>query len=122
MYNDHGYWNSYIIIIILLWVLLSIFISIDATKRGYNGILWGLVVLLMPMMGLLIYLIFISLDNRDDRRRNNSRRNLTKDNRNVSKQGGNTNSSTTFNYCSNCGENLETKNKYCNNCGLLVQE
>lgn len=51
-----GFMNFWFIFIII-WLFVAIFVASDASKYGENGMLWGLVVMLMPMMGLLVYLV-----------------------------------------------------------------
>ncbi len=42
-------------------VIIAILVANDANNNGRNGLLWGLVTLFMPMMGLLVYLVVRSI-------------------------------------------------------------
>ena len=42
-------------------VIIAILVANDANNSGRNGLLWGLVTLFMPMMGLFVYLVVRSL-------------------------------------------------------------
>jgi hypothetical protein len=46
-----------IIIPIVLWVWCAIWVYKDAKSRGKEAIIWVLIVLVMPVVGLIIYLI-----------------------------------------------------------------
>lgn len=45
------------VIIIVIDILLCIWVYKDANKRGMNGVLWLIVVLVAGIIGLIIYLI-----------------------------------------------------------------
>ena len=41
----------------LIQVVLAIWVGVDANRKGLNGLLWGLLVLITNIVGLVIYLI-----------------------------------------------------------------
>jgi RNA polymerase subunit RPABC4/transcription elongation factor Spt4 len=41
----------------LIQIGLAVWVALDANRRGSNGLLWGLLVLVTPIIGLLVYLI-----------------------------------------------------------------
>ncbi|MHA2275985.1 MAG: hypothetical protein ACXAC2_09475 [Candidatus Kariarchaeaceae archaeon] len=57
MFGFHGNMYNYLVIWIIIAFLLSIYVVNDAAKFGENGILWGVITFIMPMMGIIIYLI-----------------------------------------------------------------
>ena len=61
MFNWLGRYGGYILFFGLLWIFIAFAVSQDAYSRGENGLLWGLIVLFMPMMGLFVYLIFLAI-------------------------------------------------------------
>lgn len=61
MFDWLGRYGGYILFIGLLWIFIAFAVSQDAYSRGENGLLWGLIVLFMPMMGLFVYLIFLAI-------------------------------------------------------------
>ena len=49
-----------LIVVIVMWVifiLIAIWVYKDAEKRGANGVLWLIVVILLGLIGLIIYLV-----------------------------------------------------------------
>ncbi len=61
MFDWLGRYGGYVLFIGLLWIFIAFAVSQDAYSRGENGLLWGLIVLFMPMMGLFVYLIFLAI-------------------------------------------------------------
>lgn len=43
--------------LLILWIVVIVWVYRDAERRGMNGILWALLVLIGNLIGLLIYLI-----------------------------------------------------------------
>jgi len=41
----------------VIWLLVAIWVYKDAEKRGANGVLWLIVVVLLGIIGLIIYLV-----------------------------------------------------------------
>ena len=46
-----------VIIWFIVWILVAIWVYKDAEKRGKNGVLWLIVVILLGLIGLIIYLV-----------------------------------------------------------------
>ncbi|HDT11927.1 MAG TPA: hypothetical protein ENN58_04235, partial [bacterium] len=47
-------------VLLALWIVVIVWVYRDAERRGMNGILWALLVLIGNLIGLLIYLILRS--------------------------------------------------------------
>ncbi len=47
----------FLVVWFVIWLLVAIWVYKDATKRGANGVLWLIVVLLLGIIGLIIYLV-----------------------------------------------------------------
>ncbi len=45
--------------IVLILIIIAVVIANDANNRGHNGFLWGIIVVMMPGMGILFYLAFV---------------------------------------------------------------
>jgi predicted nucleic acid-binding Zn ribbon protein len=41
----------------IIWILVAIWVYKDANKRGKNGVLWLIIVILLGLIGLIIYLV-----------------------------------------------------------------
>ena len=41
----------------IIWVLVAIWVYKDAEKRGKNGVLWVIIVILLGLIGLIIYFV-----------------------------------------------------------------
>jgi len=41
----------------IIWILVAIWVYKDAQKRGKNGVLWLIIVILLGIIGLIIYLV-----------------------------------------------------------------
>jgi RNA polymerase subunit RPABC4/transcription elongation factor Spt4 len=46
--------------LLIIWIFVIVWVYRDAERRGMNGVLWGLLVLIGNIIGLLIYLILRS--------------------------------------------------------------
>jgi len=44
-------------VLLIIWIFVIVWVYRDAERRGMNGILWGLLVFIGNIIGLLIYLI-----------------------------------------------------------------
>ncbi|MDH4217779.1 MAG: zinc ribbon domain-containing protein [Candidatus Aminicenantes bacterium] len=60
--GPYGFFNftSYSIIslaLLIIWIFVIVWVYRDAERRGMNGVLWGLLVFIGNLVGLLIYLI-----------------------------------------------------------------
>lgn len=85
-------WISVIIAIYLFGLLLCIWVYRDAQKRGMNGALWLIIVLLGNIVGLIIYLI-------------------------VREPYSTFTSSYNTQYCKYCGNPVSPDAKFCPKCG-----
>ena len=47
-------------VLFAIWVAIIIWVYRDAERRGMNGVLWALLVLIGNLIGLLIYLLFFA--------------------------------------------------------------
>ena len=64
MDGSMGFWgnmNLLLVIFFIVWVVIAIIVANDASRRGENGLLWGVLVLIMPMMGIFVYLVYIAI-------------------------------------------------------------
>ncbi len=97
---------------LILWIVVIVWVYRDAERRGMNGVLWALLVLIGNIIGLLIYLIIRS-DNlpapRDD---TESTSTITCPN--CQKPVGRDSA-----FCPLCGTRLQ---KVCPGCGKPVEE
>jgi ABC-type transport system involved in multi-copper enzyme maturation permease subunit len=57
MFGFHGNMYNYLLVWIVVAFLLSIYVVNDAARFEENGMLWGIITFVMPMMGILIYLV-----------------------------------------------------------------
>lgn len=121
----HGYnniWNYFIIGFVLLF-LIALYVSSDATKRGYNGTLWALVVIFMPMMGIFFYLIFISISPYHVEKSGYYTRatvSPTSSSQHVSNHDFGSKASTESVYCTSCGFANDSISSYCKDCGVRL--
>jgi predicted nucleic acid-binding Zn ribbon protein len=76
----------------IIWILVAIWVYKDAEKRGKNGILWLIIVILLGLIGLIIYLVV--------------RGEKTKPSRN----------------CPNCGRAIPEDARTCPYCGKKFEE
>jgi hypothetical protein len=54
------HWSSvsfFSLILLILWIAVIVWVYKDAERRGMNGVLWALLVLIGNLIGLIIYLI-----------------------------------------------------------------
>ena len=98
---------------IIYWIGLALWIYKDAGKRNLNASLWGLLVLITNLVGLIVYLIYIQ-------------NNLTciqcgtlqnKYNVFCSSCGTKVNEN-----CSSCGAIINKRENYCARCGRKSEE
>lgn len=45
------------LVLLVIWIMVIVWVYRDAERRGMNGVLWALLVLIGNLIGLLIYLI-----------------------------------------------------------------
>jgi len=90
--------------LMILWIAVIIWVYRDAERRGMNGLLWGLLVFIGNLIGLLIYLII-----RSDALSSQRPLEMTQACPNCRKQVG-----THFAFCPYCGTKLQ---HVCPGCG-----
>jgi hypothetical protein len=52
-----SFYSIFSIALLIIWILVIVWVYRDAERRGLNGVLWALLVLIGNIIGLLIYLI-----------------------------------------------------------------
>jgi endogenous inhibitor of DNA gyrase (YacG/DUF329 family) len=52
-----SFFSIFSIALLVIWILIIVWVYRDAERRGLNGVLWALLVLIGNIIGLLIYLI-----------------------------------------------------------------
>ncbi|KPU27277.1 hypothetical protein TR13x_05895 [Caloranaerobacter sp. TR13] len=87
------------LIIIIYWLGLALWVYKDASKKLNNPSLWGLIVLLTNLLGLIIYTMF-------------------KQNNKICYKCGFMQSKENI-YCTKCGTRIS---RTCNNCGNIIQK
>jgi hypothetical protein len=96
------------------WIGLALWVYKNATKKNTNAPLWGLLVLVTNIVGVIVYLMYIqnsilcntcgSVQNKNNKYCSTCGSKIN----NTCNKCGNV-VSTGENYCKNCGENLENK-------------
>ena len=58
----HGFFGPWRFLTVsgLLQLVLAVWVGVDAQKRGSNGYLWGLLVFVTSIVGLVVYLLWLS--------------------------------------------------------------
>ncbi len=124
MYGFHDM-NYYYLIGFALLLIAAVLVASDATKRGNNGVLWAFIVIIMPMMGLFIYLIYVAIsDNNDKFVNTESRQNRGLPTSTVNKEFTQTSNSLSKNegeiYCTSCGKLNRDDATFCKYCGSEI--
>jgi ABC-type transport system involved in multi-copper enzyme maturation permease subunit len=88
-------WLFFIIAFFVVGLLLCIWVYRDAQKRGMNGALWLIIVLIANVIGLIIYLVV--------REPETTRRTIDP--------------YSTVQYCKYCGNPLPSDARFCPKCG-----
>lgn len=110
-------------------VIIAILVANDANSTGRNGLLWGLITLFMPMMGLLIYLVVRNLPAQDQgyRRESTPQKTVARPQQQVVYQPiePQTDASEPLNtgkgqFCTSCGAPNKSAAEFCNNCGSRI--
>lgn len=96
-------------LLLIIWIGVIVWVYRDAERRGMNGILWALLVLLGNLVGLLIYLIMRS-DNALSSREEPPPQSCPKCKETVNPG---------FAYCPHCGGPMQN---VCPSCGKKVEE
>lgn len=50
------------LVVLIGWIVLAVVVAQDADSRGYNGLLWGLVVFFFGFLGMILYVIRSAID------------------------------------------------------------
>jgi uncharacterized membrane protein YhaH (DUF805 family) len=82
----------------IIWILVIVWVYRDAERKGMNGLLWALLVLIGNLIGLIIYLII----------RTESRQQKYGAEENVVE-------------CPGCHERIQEKFAFCPNCGEMIK-
>jgi len=53
----YSIYSVFSLVLLVIWILVIVWVYRDAERRGMNGILWALLVLIGNLIGLIIYLI-----------------------------------------------------------------
>ena len=96
------------LIFIIYWIGLALWVYKDSNKKQNNPSLWGLLVLLTNLVGLIIYIMY----NQNSRLCNKCGALQSKENIYCVKCGTKLNRT-----CSNCGQIINKQDKYCSKCG-----
>ena len=51
------FYSVFSLVLLIIWILVIVWVYRDAERRGMNGLLWALLVLIGNLIGLIIYLI-----------------------------------------------------------------
>lgn len=97
------------LLLLVIWIVVIVWVYRDAERRGMNGVLWALLVLIGNLIGLLIYLIV-----RSDIAFASQSRQATKTCPGCQKPV-----SATFAFCPHCGTRLQN---VCPGCGKPIEE
>ena len=97
------------LVLLVLWIVVIVWVYRDAERRGMNGVLWALLVLIGNIIGLLIYLIVRS-DVLPASQRSPSTQTCPECNQEIG-QG--------YAFCPHCGKRL--KGGVCPACGKPVE-
>jgi len=98
------------IVFLILWIVVIVWVYRDAERRGMNGVLWALLVLIGNIIGLLIYLIIRS-DNLPAAR---------DDTESTSSPDGSDSQATIT--CPNCQKQVGIDSAFCPLCGTKLQK
>lgn len=89
------------IIIFFIWIMVIVWVFRDAERRGLNGLLWALLVLIGNLIGLIIYLII--------------RNGKTKEEAGVEEES-------TAVDCIHCGKPVDPGFAFCPGCGKSLKD
>ena len=92
-----------------LWIYVIVWVYRDAERRGMNGVLWALLVLIGNLIGLLIYLIVRS-DNLPSPQEKEITQECSVCHRKIP---------ATYTFCPHCGERLQLS---CPNCENTIEK
>ena len=101
------------LIIIVYWIGLALWVYKDSSKKQNNPSLWGLLVLLTNLVGLIIYIMY----NQNSRLCNKCGALQSKENIYCVKCGTKLNR-----VCSNCSQIINKQDNYCSKCGNKLSD
>jgi hypothetical protein len=84
------------LVLLILWIMVIVWVYRDSERRGMNGVLWALLVLIGNLIGLLIYLIV---------RSDNLAPTAPKSRR-----------------CPDCGRPVSPEHQFCSHCGKKIEK
>ncbi|MCK4836634.1 MAG: zinc ribbon domain-containing protein [Candidatus Aminicenantes bacterium] len=87
------------LVFFIIWIMVIVWVYRDAERKGMNGLLWALLVLIGNLIGLIIYLI-IRTESRQQK---------------PQPPEGN------FIDCPHCNERIQDKFAFCPNCGEMLK-
>jgi ABC-type transport system involved in multi-copper enzyme maturation permease subunit len=97
------------LVLLFIWLAVIVWIYRDAERRGMNGVLWALLVLIGNIIGLLIYLI-VRTDDLPQREKNVETRPCPSCQKYAA---------STFSFCPHCGSRME---HCCGGCGQSTDQ
>lgn len=118
--------NPMIILGSILLIILSVIVAKDANKRGLNGFLWGLIVFMLPILGLLFYLVTTAFSSpkQVEKQVMSSRSVPVKENNLYEIENNepvaNKPLQLDVQYCTNCGSECKVGYSFCNACGVKL--
>jgi hypothetical protein len=106
-----------IIVVLVIWLLVSIWVFRDARRRDMNGALWLVVVLVGSLIGLIVYIVVREKEpGKDNQEMSRAReafwREVVRSSQAYKTEDGMT--------CRNCGAQLAPETKLCPVCGLIT--
>jgi hypothetical protein len=105
-------WSSFSffsLVLLIIWIAVIVWVYRDAERRGMNGVLWALLVLIGNIIGLIIYLIVRS-DSLSYQSETPPTQNCPSCNKGVP---------SSFGYCPHCGTQIQPT---CPSCGKAVEK
>lgn len=106
-----GIQTSWLTLLAWLWIAVALWVFRDAGERGMQGVLWGLLVLVGNIIGLLIYLIVRNEEVLIVRNEETARSHTP-----VST------SAAASNLCPSCKRGVQAEFAYCPHCGSKMKE
>jgi hypothetical protein len=93
------------LVLLVVWIIVIVWVYRDAERRGMNGVLWALLVLIGNLIGLLIYLIVRS-DNLPSPQENEITQECSACHRKIPAN---------YTFCPHCGAKLQLSCPSCDN-------
>lgn len=89
------------VILLVIWILVIVWVYRDAERKGMNGFLWSLLVLIGNLIGLIIYLIIRTESPKPQSRMEEKEKDLMD--------------------CPRCHERIQRDFAFCPNCGEMLK-